>query len=177
MPVIGFRAKTGKAIAVVLDDDAQFVWRGEVSLVDPRMPATAEPYHEVMELPWSDAQVAVQRSVKAIERVAANAIAELAVQYDIGAIGVVGAPDKKLEKLGNFHIRAHAAEGVLFRHVLEVGAERNGLPCVTLNEKAMPDFRLDGMLKAMGKKAGAPWRADERAAATAAWAALRSRPN
>src|SRR5438067_701242 len=97
---IGFRAKTGRAIAVVLDARHELVWRGEVSLVDPKLPATAEPYHEVMEMPWSEALVAVQKSVKAIEVAATRALATLAREHAIGAVGIVGAPDRNLEKVG-----------------------------------------------------------------------------
>jgi len=77
-----------------------------------------------------------------------------------------------LGRIGNEHIRAHAAEGVLFRRVLEVAAERNGVVCRGFSDKELgaPNAKI----KALGKKAGPPWRADERAAAMAAWLALRS---
>lgn len=171
---MGLRAKTGRAIAVILREDESFVWRGEVSLVDPRSRAEEGPYHQLLDMPWSEALIAIQKPTKAIERVATNAIAELAVRYDVQCVGIVGAPDRKLEKIGNPHIRAHAAEGVLYRHVLETGARVNGLPYTTLNEKELGQFYLDAMTKRLGKKAGPPWRADERAAATAAWMALQN---
>jgi len=84
---------------------------------------------------------------------------------------VVGAPAKNLGRIGNEHIRTHAAEGVLFRRVLEV-AERNGVACRGFAETELgaPDAKIE----ALGKKAGPLWRADERAAATAAWLALQS---
>ena len=65
---VGFRAKTGRAIAVALADGAQpkFVSRQEISLVDPRMPETAQPYHEVMELPWDEAERKASRFERAI---------------------------------------------------------------------------------------------------------------
>ncbi|HEV2722778.1 MAG TPA: hypothetical protein VG323_22325, partial [Thermoanaerobaculia bacterium] len=77
MPILGFRAKTGRAIAVALDDDGEFLFRREVSLVDPRLPATAQPYHVVMELPWAEAQVQVRPIVAAIENVATNMLKAL----------------------------------------------------------------------------------------------------
>jgi hypothetical protein len=173
MPAIGFRAKTGRAIVVAITDDLDFLFRREVSLVDPARPGTAEPYHVVMELPWAEGQVAVQPLVEAIEDVATRVLAELLAEVrGVRVIGVVGAPAKELGRIGNQHIRAHAAEGVLFRRVLEVAAERNGVACHGFTEKELgvPNARI----KALGKKAGPPWRADERAAATAAWLALRS---
>ncbi|HVR40786.1 MAG TPA: hypothetical protein VMU84_16970 [Thermoanaerobaculia bacterium] len=173
---IGLRAKTGRAIAVVLresDRGAQFVWRGEVSLVDPKVPATAEPYHEVMELPWSDATREVQPLIVAIENAATKAIEALVEEHNIVALGVVGSPPRDLVKLGNLHIRAHAAEGILFRCVLEVAAERCHIACVAYSDRnfAMSDAAT---LKELGRVAGPPWRTDERMAATAAWNALNS---
>jgi len=179
---IGLRAKTGKAIAVVLtmdSDTPSFVWRGVLSLVDPRIQATAEPYHEVMELPWNEATVAVQPLAAAIEAVASAAIRDViaSTNVPIRVAGIVGSPPRNLARIGNEHIRAHAAEGVLFRQVLEAGAKANHLSCVAFsefelkeNESSLP--HLAATLQEFGRIAGAPWRADEKLAATAAWLAL-----
>ena len=173
MTAIGFRAKTGRAIVVAISDDLDFLLRREVSLVDPALPDTAEPYHTVMTLPWPEAEAAVQPLVAAIEVVATRVLATLLAEVeDVRAIGVVGSPQKDLARIGNEHIRAHGAEGVLFRRVLEVAAERNGVACRGFSEKELGP--ANDAIKALGKKAGPPWRADERAAATAAWLALRS---
>ena len=54
---IGLRAKTAKAIAVVLSEPAtspEFVHREQLTLADKAIPATMQPYHEVMELPWNE---------------------------------------------------------------------------------------------------------------------------
>jgi hypothetical protein len=165
--VLGLRAKTGRAIAVVLSRKGEFVARREISLVDPAIDDTAQPYHVVMEMPWADATVAVRELASAIERVATKAVRALAREFDVRAVGIVGAPERKLEKIGNQHIRAHAAEGVLFRHVLEVAAEVNKLRYRAFTEKSLPaDFA--SQLKDLGRAAGSPWRADEKMAATAA---------
>ena len=179
---IGLRAKTGKAIAVVLtmDSDApSFVWRGVLSLVDPAIRATAGPYHEVMELPWNEATIAVQPLVAAIEAVAAAAIREViaSASVPIRVAGIVGSPPRNLARIGNEHIRAHAAEGVLFRQVLETGTKANHLECFAFSESELQENEstlphLAATLKEFGRAAGAPWRADEKLAATAAWLAL-----
>jgi hypothetical protein len=180
---IGFRAKTGRAIAVVITRQAgapSFVWRGEISLVDPEVQTTHGPYHEVMELPWSDAQVAVKKLVTLIESAAAkavrNVIAEMrSTGVEIKAAVVVGSAQKSLDRIGNFHIRAHAAEGILFRRVLELAAEKNHLTCAAFAERELSGelTSLAAMMKTLGRAAGPPWRMDERLAATAAWIALR----
>ena len=173
MPAIGFRAKTGRAIVVAIGDDLSFLLRREVSLVDPGVPDSGQPYHAFMTLPWPATEVAVQPLVEAIENVATRVLAELIAEVPgVRAIGVVGAPPKDLARIGNEHIRAHAAEGVLFRRVIEVAAERHGIACRGFSDKER--FAPNAKIQAMGKNAGPPWRADERAAATAAWLALRS---
>ncbi len=189
---IGFRAKTGKAIAVALAEglkSPRYLWRREVVLYDPEMRATGQPYHEVMELPWERALIEVQPLVRRIEAVARAVVRSLLRELageglDVSVIGVVGSADRPLEKIGNFHIRAHAAEGILFRRVLETAAARNAIRSLAFSEKVLPSAssaalggtaRVTSTLKALGREAGSPWRADERAAATAAWLALREK--
>jgi hypothetical protein len=128
---IGLRAKTARAIAVVLAGTAsspRAVTRTEITLASPAKPALYQPYHEVMDLPWERAAVAVQNAERAIEAVATKGLKALLDELrlrgiDVSCIGIVGAPERNLAAIGSPHIRAHAAEGVLFRHVLQVGAE------------------------------------------------------
>ena len=187
---IGLRAKTGRAIAVVVGghvDSPQILKRVEIKLSDPASPATFQPYHEVLDLPWDKAQRAAQKIASKIEKLAAREIARLVkeAKTDGGAVcgvGIVGAGDRNLEKIGSTHIRAHAAEGVLFRAVLEAGAAANNLQYTrfderTLEETAERELKLSSdkikeKLLEFGKSTGSPWRADEKAAATAAWLAL-----
>jgi len=163
--ILGLRAKTGRAIAVVLSAEGEFLARREISLVDPKVRKTAQPYHVVMTMPWSEAIVAVRPLVKAIESVAVEQLRALMREFGIGAVGIVGAPERALEKIGSQHIRAHAAEGVLFRHVLEVAAQKNKLPHRAFAEKTLA---IDPRTKELGRAAGSPWRADEKLAASAA---------
>jgi hypothetical protein len=187
---VGFRAKTARAIVVALTeplDSPGMLLRDEIKLSDPAMPATLQPYHEVMELPWRESQLAVRQAAKAIEAVASSAVRKIVRElrsqgFNVCAIGVVGSADRDLARIGNPHIRAHAAEGILFRHVFEVAAKANRLPVTTLVEKGLTELAASELrrsaasvastLKAFGRVAGPPWRADERAAALAAWMAL-----
>ncbi len=188
---IGFRAKTGRAIAVALAEgpkSPRYLWRREIVLYDPDLPATGQPYHEVMELPWPRALVEVKPLVERIEAVARAVVKSLLRELageglDVRVIGVVGSADRPLEKIGNFHIRAHAAEGILFRRVLETAAGKNAIRSLAFAEKLLPSAsavvggtaKVTSTLKALGREAGPPWRADERSAATAAWLALRDK--
>jgi len=189
---IGLRAKTARAIAVVLAgpvDAPRVVRRVELSLTDPSSPATFQPYHEVMDLPWERATVAVRKSAKKIETIASNALARLIGDaegdgYAVRGVGIVGAGNRNLEKIGSTHIRAHAAEGVLFREVLEVAGAANNVRSRTFDQRSLdetaalelrlPIEKLKVRLGEMGRAAGSPWRADEKAAATAAWLTLAS---
>jgi len=189
---IGLRAKTARAIAVVLAgpvDAPRVVRRVELLLSDPSSPATFQPYHEVLDLPWERATVAVRKSAKKIETIASNALARLIGDaqgegYAVRGVGIVGAGNRNLEKIGSTHIRAHAAEGVLFREVLEVAASANKVRSRTFDQRSLdetaalelrlPIEKLKVRLGEMGRAAGSPWRADEKAAATAAWLTLAS---
>jgi hypothetical protein len=187
---IGLRAKTGRAVAVVLSGDAdtpQILKRTEIRLHDPASPATFQPYHEVLDLPWDKAQIAVRKIASKIEKLATKEIARLVRESQIDGmtvcgVGIVGAGERNLEKIGSTHIRAHAAEGVLFRAVLEAGAAANDLPNRRFDERNLDKTaeselkisaaKIKATLAEMGRSAGSPWRADEKAAATAAWLAL-----
>jgi len=187
---IGLRAKTGRAIAVVLAGTAaspRAVIRTEITLASPAKPALYQPYHEVMDLPWARATVAVQNAERAIEVAAAKGLKVLIKELrsrgiDVSCIGIVGAPERNLAAIGSPHIRAHAAEGVLFRHVLQVGAEANDLPSVIHSERGIEAAAaaslgvslrdMQARLAEIGRVLGTPWRADEKAAAMAAWIGL-----
>src|SRR6267154_5402087 len=184
---IGLRAKTARAIAVVLGgpSEAPIVLRKfEMPLADPKIAATAQPYHEVMELEWAESQKEVRKTARAIEAIARKSLARLIKELQSGGmtvsgVGIVGAKDKDLARIGNFHIRAHAAEGVLFRRVLDLAADAS-----SLRRRTFPDRDFDGLTKielgaqsatlkkklnGLGRTISPPWRTDEKQAATAAW--------
>ncbi len=190
---IGLRAKTARAIAVVLGgpSDAPFVLKKfELALADPQMPATGQPYHEVMDLPWAEAQKAVRKSAQAIETIARKALVRLIKELQsaglkVSGVGIVGAKDKDLARIGNFHIRAHAAEGVLFRRVLDLAADANSLHRRTFSDREFDELvknevgaqsaALKRKLNELGRSLPPPWRTDEKQAATAAWLVLHGR--
>jgi hypothetical protein len=187
---IGLRAKTGRAIVVVLSGPPEspiVLLKGEITLTDPKVPATGQPYHQVMDLPWEQSERAVRKYVTSIERVAKRALAELIKQMrttnrKVAGVGIIGAPDRDLKRIGNPHIRAHAAEGVLFRRVLALGAESNGLKCRTFSDRNFDEAaaaklgakysRIKRSLGALNVSVAPPWRNDEKQAAMAAWLAL-----
>jgi hypothetical protein len=176
----GLRAKSGRAIAVVLRGpiEAPTVLRREEIVFCA--PDERQPYHAVMELPWPEAQAAVGEAAVAIKVAATEALRSLLAGAQ--GVGIVGAGPRQLERIGNFHIRAHAAEGVFFREVLEAAAEANrlrhwlfaekGLSAAVASDLGLRDGELNGRLVELGRAAGSPWRADEKAAAMAGWAVM-----
>jgi len=166
--------------------------RTQLTLTDPRTPATSQPYHEVMDLPWEQAQVAVRKTAKLIEKAASKSLRRLVQEMQseglkVRGVGIVGAGNRNLEKIGSTHIRAHAAEGVLFRQVLEVAAKSNDLWSRTFDEKRLDEIaerelnysaaKLNNRLVDIGRSVGSPWRADEKAAALSAWLILAANPD
>ncbi|HEU5235639.1 MAG TPA: hypothetical protein VFU37_00770 [Pyrinomonadaceae bacterium] len=190
---IGFRAKTGRAIAVVLSGQPHLpfvVKKFELKLTDPNLPDTAQPYHVVMDLPWEQSQKAAGKSVRAIEAVARKALAKLlkelqALDLAVQGVGVVGSKDRDLARIGNYHIRAHAAEGILFRRVLELAAGTHQLRTRTFwdrelettasSELGTRPTSLKLALNDLGRALDPPWRTDEKQAALAAWLMLGAR--
>ena len=160
--------------------------RWYLDLADPNVPETAQPHHNVMELPWPEALIAVRPYEQLIEDVATERLRGLIDEIrsrdmKVRTIAVVGSADRDLQKIGNPHIRAHAAEGILFRHAIEVAAMRcdiasrkfsdRDLDATAANELRRDVDDIKNVVAAIGRSAGRPWRADERAAATAAWIA------
>ena len=193
---LGFRVKSGYAIAVILDGTADrpaAVARRIVELSDPKVKETRQPYHSDFGEAEDD-QRKIARRVAIIERVSRQSVADLLR----GATGADAAPRAKRQagariraglvvgsvidpaKVGNQHIRAHANEGRLFRTVLADALRQHGVECDVIVEKelaAAAAKRLAGRdlsrtLTGFGKTLGSPWRSDEKAAATAAWMAL-----
>jgi hypothetical protein len=187
---LGLRAKTGRAIAVVVSGIKQArcgVSRMELSLSAANTPALFQPYHEVMNLPWEQAILAVRDAERSIvanaKRTLESVVHNLRTErLNLTCIAVVGAPERNLAAIGSPHIRAHAAEGVLFRHVWQVAAEAIDVPCFAFSEKGFESFAaarlrlpidsLRARLAELGASLGRPWRADEKSAAAAAWLAL-----
>jgi hypothetical protein len=187
---IGLRAKTGRAIVVVVGGTHEaplILAKTEIKLFDPKIPATFQPYHEVMDLPWDESERAVQKFVRAIQTIATKAVAQLVKQQsakgmNVRAIATVGAKNRDLTRIGSSHIRAHAAEGVLFRRVLDEAAVANGLPVQVFAEREFEQTikqRLGSKSTSVRRKLDEaaralppPWRADEKLAAMAAWLVL-----
>ena len=187
---LGFRVKTGRAIAVALLGPAgnpRILFRREVQLCHPDVPESRQPYHGAV-MPFVPAKPeAVARGKRAAQRVTIAAVRQLAKEvratgFRLGGVGLVVANNPDVAKIGSSHVRAHALEGILFREALETGARACRLPTALVLERdalarAAARLRLRPgevrrVLAQFGEKIGSPWRADEKSAALGAWLAL-----
>jgi hypothetical protein len=189
---VGFRVKSGYAIAVVLDGtlaQPYAIARTTIELSDASIPETRQPHHDGRGVEMDDRRE-IARRTNIIERCARRSVdnflaatgraaADRPPQHAALVVGSVIDP----ASVGNPHIRAHAYEGQLFRTVLEQALGARGIACDVIVEKqlaaqavtalARSDAQIKNVMAKLGKALGSPWRTDEKAAATAAWMLLR----
>jgi hypothetical protein len=195
---LGLRVKSGYAVAVVLGGtrrSPQPLAKCIVELSDPSVAETRQPYHSAMFTTEEDTRE-IARRVRIVKRCAARSVADLVretvrlappatVEARTGSrlrAGLVVGSVIDPATVGNPHIRAHAHEGQLFRTVLVDALRAHDVPCDVIVDKqlaarAAADLgrqpaAITRTLAGFGKALGSPWRAEEKAAATAAWLAL-----
>lgn len=190
---LGFRVKTGRAIAVALAGparDPKILLRREVQLCDPNVLESRQPYHGGI-MPFVPASpAAVARGKKVAQRVAIAAVRQLAKELraaglKLAGVGLVVASNPDVTRIGSSHVRAHALEGIFFRQVLEAGARACRLPATLVLEREILARASAGLgrregelrrgLARFGEEIGSPWRAEEKSAALGAWLALATR--
>jgi hypothetical protein len=186
---IGFTVKSGWACAVLLagpTSSPRLVDSCRVELSDPAIPEARQPYHAGFGTARS-AGPDLQRLVASVEHYGSRSVTRVIERYhpaghDLRGAGVVVGSTGEPERISNAHIRIHALEGRLFRRVLEEAAARSQLPCSVWRERDLyasapgmlgqPEQALRGAVTSMGRTVGGPWRAEQKAAALAAWLVL-----
>jgi hypothetical protein len=186
---LGFRVKSGYAIAVALRGPASapgVIARRVVELSDPASAETRQPYHDGFYKQEDDPRE-IARRVRIVRRCAKRSVAALLKDASFAglrcrAAGLVVGSVIDPKQVGNPHIRAHASEGQLFRTVLADTLRSQGITCEVIVEKTLAEKAVQGLrrtdaeikrtLGAFGKTLGGTWRADEKAACTAAWLVL-----
>jgi len=186
---LGFRVKSGYAIAVAVHGPTSaptVAARLVVELSDPAVPATRQPYHDGFYKQQDDRRK-LSRLVALVKRCATRSVDALLADPRLAGLrcrgaGVVVGSVIDPQRVGNLHIRAHASEGRLFRTVLVEALAAHGIASdvivdKTLAKTAAKDLRrtdaaIARAVAALGKAYGGTWRAEEKAACTAAWLAL-----
>jgi hypothetical protein len=171
-------AESARSVDVIL--------RASLRLSDPGDPATQQPYHAAFGRLEENARIVRARTarIRRAARAAVRALVDDCRAHDAEIVGaglVVGSVIEP-DTIANPHIRAHAFEGRLFRTVVEnalstahiasrLFLERDVYAIATSTlDRSEADVRAT--IGALGKAAGAPWRADEKLAALAAWMIL-----
>ena len=186
---LGFRVKSGRAVSIALTGSStapEALMRALVPLSDPAIGESTQPYHSGFGAAQEDPAV-ITRLIAIVQRCARQSVAALLNDARIsgascrGAALVVGSVIDP-EAVGNLHIRAHAYEGRLFRTALEEALQANHVRCTIVVEKVLAAEtakklnRADGdvqrIVAGFGRALGGPWRAEEKAAARAAWMLL-----
>jgi hypothetical protein len=182
---IGFFVKCGKAIAVLLSlsKEPQIIDRRTISLVDPSIPDSIQPFHVFETRSGPDAEQWVERLKKIVTIASATSIKTLLKDYrKLGyvpdrAVVVVGSTIDP-SKIHNEHIRWHALEGQLFRTSVEKAILAQKLKCSILISGDVyktsseilhkKEEDLKKIVKELGKPMGS-WRSEEKIASMAAW--------
>jgi hypothetical protein len=186
---IGFTIKSGWASAVLLAGPARsprVVDSRRVDLSDPAASESRQPYHAG----FGTARAAgpeLSRLIATVKRFGRQSVTGVIRQYEMAGhplrgVGLVVGSLIDPARIANDHIRIHALEGQLFRRVVEDAATRGRLPCSTWQDRDLyalaagtlkqPERALRDRVTALGRGVGAPWRAEQKAAALAAWLVL-----
>ena len=183
---IGLKTHSGWAALVAIGKDRgdQFylIERGRIELVDE--PWAKQPYHAAEGLSIEAARDVVRRGIDAARAIAIREM-KVAIRrlkdcsYAAASCGIItGNPmpaDWTVDDILAVHLRMHKAEDVLFQDVLLSAAAKCRLKAVSVNEKRLFDeagrTRME-LIAEIGRKAGPPWRQDQRAAALAAMTAF-----
>jgi hypothetical protein len=130
----------------------------------------------------------INRRVDAVRRITEKSIATLLTGYRqqnfrIKRAALVVGSKIDPASVANPHIRAHAFEGRLFRSVLEKSLQTHRIRTDVLIERdayreaivilKQSNENVRRMIQNFGRDTEAPWRAEQKVAAVAAWLALR----
>ncbi len=189
LAALGFRVKSGWAAAVLLTDSAhlpQLCDVQRIDLSDPRLPETRQPYHAAMGRLETDTRK-INRRVDVVRRIAEKSIAKLLAGYrqqnfTIKRAALVVGSQIDPHSVTNPHIRAHALEGQLFRSVLQESLHAHRILSDVLIERdayaraavqlKQSNENVRRVIQKFGRDTKAPWRAEQKLAAVAAWVAL-----
>ena len=189
LAALGFRVKSGWATAVLLKDSAHLPRLCDVrriDLSDPQLPETRQPYHAAMGRLETDTKK-ISRRVDVVRRITEKSIAKLLAGYrqngySIRRAALVVGSRIDPASVANPHIRAHAFEGRLFRSVLEKSLQTHRIRTEVVLERdayaqaaiqlEQSDENVRRMVQNFSRETEAPWRAEQKLAAVAAWSAL-----
>ena len=192
---IGLKAHSGWAVlvAVAAEGRGRFrvIERRRVELLeDADAEWAGQPYHAAQDHPPEQARTIVAKGIAEVHRGARRELRAAVERLDAAGHRIAGCavltpaplPHWSTEQILAVHIRMHRAEGALYPRELIDAARRVVLRVHPIEQKQLQARaeRTLGLragvvakrLAALGKPVGAPWGADQKAAALAAMIAL-----
>jgi len=157
-----------------------------IDLSDPQVPETRQPYHAAMGKLETDPRK-IDRRVRVVRSIAQRSVAKLLAGYrqngySIRRAALVVGSRIDPGSIANLHIRAHALEGQLFRSVLQESLRVHRILSYVLIERdayaqaavqvKQSNENVRRVIQKFGQDTEAPWRAEQKLAAVAAWVAL-----
>jgi len=191
MGAIGITVKSGWAAAVLLTGSStspRVADSRRIELSDPAIPESRQPYHATFGTA-RESGPKLEGLLRSVRQFGGRSVEGLIREYraaghDFEGIGVVAGSLIDPGSIGNSHIRIHALEGQLFRGVVEKAAEGNGLTCAVWRERDLyamaagilrqGEAGIRAAVSALGGGVAGGWRAEQKAAALAAWLVLAS---
>ena len=189
---VGLTVKSGWASAVLLRRTGKSLEVADcrtVTLSDPDVAESRQPYHAG----FGTARAAgsgLTRLVASVRRFGRTSMNRLLRQYadeghTICGAGVVVGSLVDPRTIGNDHIRIHALEGQLFRTIVQTSLSKHGVKCSVWRERDLfgtageqlrrKEHALRTALLNLGRDVPGSWRAEQKAAALAAWIVLDAR--
>jgi hypothetical protein len=186
---VGFAVKSGWAAAVLLigsPASPRLADSRRIDLSDPAIPDSRQPYHAGFGTARSGGPV-LTRLVKSVRQFGRRSVRGVVESYataerPLTGAGLVVGSLIDPGRIANQHIRIHALEGQLFRQVVEQTLAASGLRCSVWRERDLygaaaealcqPEPHIRSTLTALGRGIDGPWRAEQKAAALAAWLVL-----
>lgn len=186
---VGLTVKSGWAAVVLVrrSDGLELLHSMRVELSDPDVPESRQPFHDG----FSNARTPgpeLTRLLTSVHTYGSRALADALNRCAAGtgeAIGraavVVGSLIEP-ESLGNTHMRIHAKEGQLFRELVVDTLRRRRIRTHVWRDRDLygaafgvlgrSESATRAYLTQLGKGRVGPWRAEQKAAALAAWLTL-----
>lgn len=186
---LGIVVKSGWAAAVLLTGSATTPSVGDsrrLELSDPAIPDCRQPYHAGFGTARASG-ADLDHLVSSVRQFGSQSVTRAISQYGsagyrVHAIGIVVGSMTAPERIANPHIRIHALEGTLFREVVEAAVEQSGVKYCVWRQRDLSGLAVtalvqeeDTIRRAVGRLGigiDGPWRAEQKAAALAAWLVL-----
>jgi len=182
----GFTVKSGWAAAVVVDrsaDSPAAVASRRIELSDPSDAHARQPYHAAAGTARKPGPQ-LDKLIAAVETFGRQSVAAFIRELEKtgrrfdGAGIVVGSLIDPAD-IANDHIRIHALEGQLFRGIVKAATDRRNLASFVWRARDLYGFAATSLkrsesdvrqtMNGLSRPVDAPWRAEQKAAALAAW--------